>query len=332
MRQFSVIILSFLLSVVCPAQEKKRIAVLNFDYAAVRTSAAGILGGEADIGKAISDLLVAQLLADGKFALIERQALDRILTEQNFSNSDRTDSATAAKLGRVLGVDALVVGTVTQFGIDDKISNVGGSALTSIGMMNSKAGAALNNITSRFAGASVQKKDDRALVGITARLIDASTGQILVAVTGRGESRRSGTSLVGGFTGGAAYGTNSVNATAALVGDATRQSVISLAQQLEQISIPVNTVAKLRVEGLIADVAGNTVVLNIGRASGVQPGEKLDVLRNVRTVRDPQTQKVIRTIEDRIGEATLTEIDDSSSLATLSPGVVPKVGDRVRAR
>jgi curli biogenesis system outer membrane secretion channel CsgG len=332
MRQFSVIVLFFLVSAVCPAQEKKRIAVLNFDYAAVRTSAAGILGGQTDIGKAISDLLVAQLLADGKFSLIERQALDRILTEQNFSNSDRTDSATAATFGRILGVDALVVGTVTQFGMDNKVSNLGGSTLTRIGLVNSKAGATLNNITSRFSGTSVQKKEDRALVGITARVIDTSTGQILAAINGRGESRRSATSLVGGFTGGSAYGTNSVNATAALVGDATRQSVISLAQQLEQIRIPVDTGAKLRVEGLIADVAGNTVVLNIGRASGVQPGEKLDVVRTVRTVRDPQTQKVIRTIEDRIGEATLTEIDDSSSLATLPPGVVPKVGDRIRAR
>ena len=332
MRRFHIIFLCFLLSAVCPAQEKKRIAVLSFDYAAVRTSAAGILGGETDLGKAVSDLLVAQLLADGKFSLIERQVLDKILTEQNFSNSDRTDPSTAAKLGRILGVDALVVGTVTQFGLDNKVSNMGGSSLSGIGLMNSKAGAALNNITSHFAGASVQKKDDSALVGITARLIDTSTGQILAAVNGNGESRRSGTSLVGGFTGTAAYGSNSTNATAALVGDATRQSVTSLAQQLERIPIPVNTATKPKTEGLIADVSGNTVVLNIGRSSGVQPGEKLDVLRSVRTVRDPQTQKVIRTIEDRIGEATLTEIDDSSSLATLSPGVSAKVGDRVRAR
>jgi curli biogenesis system outer membrane secretion channel CsgG len=66
------------------AQNKKRVAILNFDCGGVHWPSASLLGGDFDVGKAISDLLVAQLSADGKFALIERQALDKVLAEQNF--------------------------------------------------------------------------------------------------------------------------------------------------------------------------------------------------------------------------------------------------------
>ena len=85
-----------------------------------------IFGSDQDIGKGISDMLVDKLLKDGKYRLVERSALDKILSEQNFSNSDRADSNTAAKIGKVLGVDAIIIGSITQFGRDDQHTNVGG--------------------------------------------------------------------------------------------------------------------------------------------------------------------------------------------------------------
>src|SRR5207253_4512426 len=65
-------------------------------------------------------------ISDAKYSVIERKALDKILAEQNFSNSDRADSSTAAKIGRILGVDAIIIGSITQFGRDDKNTTVGG--------------------------------------------------------------------------------------------------------------------------------------------------------------------------------------------------------------
>ena len=63
--------------------------------------------------------------------MIERKQLDKILAEQNFSNSDRADPNSAAKIARILGVDAIIVGSITQFGRDDKSTNVGGGAASS---------------------------------------------------------------------------------------------------------------------------------------------------------------------------------------------------------
>ena len=112
----------------CMAQ-KKRVAVLNFDYGTVKTNAAAIFGSDQDVGKGISDMLVQKLVTDGKYSVIERNALDKVLGEQNFSNSDRADASTAAKIGRVLGVDAIIIGSITQFGRDDQHTNIGGGGL-----------------------------------------------------------------------------------------------------------------------------------------------------------------------------------------------------------
>ena len=95
-----------LVSMIAPAgwaQSKKRVAVLNFDYATVRSSVAAVFGTDTDVGKGIADLLVTRLVNDGTYSVIERKALDKIIAEQNFSNSDRANPDTAAKLGRIAG-------------------------------------------------------------------------------------------------------------------------------------------------------------------------------------------------------------------------------------
>src|SRR5262252_6047085 len=111
------------------AQTKKRVAVMNFDYATVQSGVAAIFGSNQDIGKGIADLMVDKLVADGTYSVIERKALDKILAEQNFSNSDRADANSAAKIARILGVDAIIIGSITQFGRDDKKTDVGAGGL-----------------------------------------------------------------------------------------------------------------------------------------------------------------------------------------------------------
>ncbi|MEO8071145.1 MAG: CsgG/HfaB family protein, partial [Acidobacteriota bacterium] len=95
------------------AGRKPRIAILDFEYATVRSSVAAIFGTNVDVGQGVSDLLLTFLVKDGTFSIIERKTLDEILAEQNFSNSDRADPSSAAKIGRLLGVDAILVGSIT---------------------------------------------------------------------------------------------------------------------------------------------------------------------------------------------------------------------------
>jgi len=158
-----------------PAAAKKRVAVMNFDYGTVRSYVSSIFGSDQDVGKGISDLLVQKLVQDGRYSVIERNALDKILSEQNFSNSDRADAATAAKIGKVLGVDAIIIGSITQFGRDDQHTNVGGG------------GYGLG----KFGLGGVGTSKAKAVVGISARMVNTSTGEILVEAGQEAEVARS---------------------------------------------------------------------------------------------------------------------------------------------
>lgn len=83
-------------------------------------------------------------------------------------------------------------------------------------------------------------------------------------------------------------------------------------------------------DGLVADVSGKTLILNVGKNAGVQVGDKLKVGRTSREIKDPATGKVIRRIDTPLGTVTITDVDDLSSQGTYSgaPGV--KVGDHVK--
>ncbi len=190
-------LLATLLPTAAYAQAKKRIAIMDFDYATVQSVSAGIFGTNVDIGKGIADLLVDRLVNDGTYSVIERKALDKLIAEQNFSNSDRADSSSAARIGKLLGVNAIVVGSITQFGRDDKHTNIGGSAI--------------GGITGRYGLGGIGKKEAKAVVQISARLVNVETGEILAVAQGRGESERSGTSLIGSGGNWNASGSGGIN-------------------------------------------------------------------------------------------------------------------------
>jgi curli biogenesis system outer membrane secretion channel CsgG len=304
----------------CMGQQKKRVAVLNFDYGTVQSSVAAIFGSNQDVGKGISDLLVQKLVQDGKYSVIERNALDKVLGEQNFANSDRADSSTAAKIGRILGVDAVIVGTITQFGRDDKNTTVGGGAFGGYG--------------SKYGLGGIGKHNSKAVVGISARLVDTTTAEILAAVTGSGQSTRSGTSLIGAGGGGGNgadgnYDMSSHNFADTILGEAVHQAVDSTATQLDQeaATLPMR---KIEISGLVADVSGNTLILNVGSKAGVKVGDTLDISRPTRTIKDPVTGKVLKTITSKMGIATVTDVDEASATASYSGSAPAKVGDAAK--
>jgi len=300
-----------------PQGPKKRVAVMSFEYGTVMSSVQAIFGTNQDVGRGISDLLVMKLVNDGKYSVIERAALEKVLGEQNFSNSNRADSSTAAKIGKVLGVDMIVIGSITQFGRDDKKTTVGGGGfgLGKIGL------------------GGVQSRNSKAVVAVTARMIDTSTAEILAVAEGSGESARGGTSLVGagaggGGGGGGAFDMSSSNFGATILGEAVHKAVDSLGQQLDDKAAAMPT-HKIEISGLVADVSGNSLVLNVGSKSGVRLGDVLQISRVVRTVKDPATGKVIKSITNKIGDAKVTEVDENSATVIFTGSGAAKVGDAV---
>jgi cell shape-determining protein MreC len=84
-----------------------------------------------------------------------------------------------------------------------------------------------------------------------------------------------------------------------------------------------------KVNAVVADVSGNTLILNAGSNAGVKVGDELVISRAVRTVKDPTTGAVLKTVTTKIGMAKVTEVDEGSATVTLTPGTngPAKVGD-----
>lgn len=299
---------------------KKRIAVLDFDFATVQNNVASIFGTNQDIGKGIADLLVDRLVSDGRYSVVERKALMKVIAEQNFSNSDRADATTAAKLGKLLGVDGIVIGSITQFGRDDQNRTIGGSAF--------------GGLASRYGLGGVGQRKAKAVVGVSARLVNIQTAEILAVVMGKGESKRSGASLIGeggswGAGGGGNLNMGGSNFSETLLGEAVANAVNQVAIGLEndESRLPSHVIS---ISGLVADVSGNTLILNVGASAGVRVGDRLAITRGDRVIKDPATGKVIRRIEDPIGQVTITQVDADSSTATFAGAGTPKVGDTAK--
>jgi curli biogenesis system outer membrane secretion channel CsgG len=304
-----------------PQGDRRKVAVLDFNYATVMNSVQAVFGTNQDIGKGISDLLVNQLLADGTYRVIERAALDKILKEQNFSNSDRADGNSAAKIGKILGVDAIITGDITQFGRDDQNRSIGGGGLSNWG--------------ARYGLGNVGTKKAKAVVEITARVIDVNTAEILASATGHGESARSGTDLLGGGgswggAGGGHVDMGSSNFGQTIIGEAVKGAVTQLGQNLDSkaTNLPHTVV---QINGVVADATGNTLVINVGSKSGLRVGDRLAVTRVTRVIKDPVTGKPLRSVADPVGEMQITSVDEDSAVGTFTGAGQPKVGDAVKS-
>jgi curli biogenesis system outer membrane secretion channel CsgG len=298
-----------------PGGRKKRVAVLDFDYATVHAGVAAIFGQDIDVGKGITDLLVTKLVKDGTYSVIERKALDKILAEQNFSNSDRANPASAAKLGKLLGVDAIIVGSITQFGNDTKNTKVGGTG-------GGLAGFGLGGFS---------HKKSKAIVQIDARVVNIDTAEILVVSEGKGESSRESTSMLGGGSNWHGFGAGAVDFGSSdfqntIIGEAVKAAVDQMSTGLISDAGKVET-RTVVVEGLVAAVDGKTIVLNIGAKTGIKVGDHLSVERVSREIKDPATGKVIRRMSSQIGTIEITDVDDISAVGNLLTGTGLKVGD-----
>ena len=299
------------------AAQKKRVAVLDFEYGTVAPNIYAIFGGHYDIGVGIRDLVVEKLVQGGVYSVIERAALDKIMQEQNFSNSDRANPTSAAKLGQLLGVDVIIIGSITQFGRDDQSTKVSTGAF-------GRFGAAIGG---------VGRKKAKAVVAITARMIDVNTAEILGVSTGVGESAREGTSLAGfgaggGGGGGGAVDMSSSNFANTIIGEATTEAVNPVARELERYAGNIAS-RTVEVDGLVADYSNGTIIINVGSQVGVKVGDTLQIKRVTREVKDPVTGKVLRRIEETLGTMTITEVDATSAVGTYAGATPPQVGDTV---
>ncbi len=81
----------------------KTIAIYGFE----------VIGRPGDsYAKFATEKLTHYLVSNGVLMVIERSRIDQILKEQSLSMTGAVDAGTAAKIGKILSVDAVVIGTI----------------------------------------------------------------------------------------------------------------------------------------------------------------------------------------------------------------------------
>jgi len=140
-----------------------------------RLDARAVTGG-------IRDLLTTALFNSNRFIVLEREAIDEVLVEQEFGASGRAGEASRIPLGQIEGAELLVVGALTAF----DAGQAGGVAFPIPIPLNAGRDMAIINVRIR-----------RSYASMDVRIIDVATSRILAAVAVEGGTTKFGAGLAG---------------------------------------------------------------------------------------------------------------------------------------
>ena len=192
-------------------------------------------------------------------------------------------------MGKILGLNAIVTGAISNFGT----RTTGSDYLIT------------------------QSKRQEATCTVDVRVVDAETGQILYADSGKGVSKVSS----GGFLG---LGTKGGYAES-IEGDALRAAVSEL---IVNVTSQIN---KKPWSSRIAQVANGKIYLSAGTESGLEVGQKLKVYSQGAEIKDPDSGVVLGREEEEMGELEVaSHAGDKLSLGKILKGRTPTKGDICR--
>jgi len=127
--------------------KKTKIAVLDFQMQGEKTEAK-------DMGKIVAEWLITGLVETGRFDVIERRLLEKLLEEQKLGVTGAIDPNSAAQLGKILGVKTIVSGTVTSLEgyteINARLINVDTASIMAAVKVQARSAGRLNDLVSQI--------------------------------------------------------------------------------------------------------------------------------------------------------------------------------------
>jgi len=253
---------------------KKRIAVFKFED---KTAHVYRWWTGQPVGEGMADMLTTALVKSGKYRVLERQEIEEVvLKEQALGQSGAVTPESAAKVGKLLGAELAIVGSVSEFGYKEM----------------EKGG--------RIGGISVGGKKMSSTVAIDVRFINTTTGEIITAETVRKEKSTAGLSV---FTPKIDF-KDEKEFDESLVGKATREAIDELVKKIDAATL------NLPWEAKVARVSPDgSVIINSGAEAGVQVGDVFVVYRKGEEIIDPDTGESLGSEDTKVG--TIQVVDNS---------------------
>lgn len=265
------------------------VAVLDFDTKGLTSN----WWGAFEPGVAISDLVTNQLVNTGKFNVVDRTHLNNTLQEHQLSAGGEVSPATLVRSGQLIGAKYLVVGNVLQF------AQTGQSGANAGGLIGGIAGGIIGGV-----------RTNRVTLQVAVRVIDATTGQILQTISD--EQTKSGTSWgTGGFSGSVGGSYSNQQFVSSTMGQLINAVALDIANKLDPSKFNLRP-AGPTLSGKVIAVDGNSLIINLGAATGVAVGMYFDVM-TVREIRDPDSGKML-TSHQTTGKIQIVSVDADTAV------------------
>lgn len=226
------------------------------------------------VGEGMADMLITELVKSGKYKVLERTEMEKILNEQSLSMSGIVTPQSAAQAGNMLGVELAIMGSVTEFGWARGSKDV------------------------QIKGFGLGVASSSATVAVDVRFVNTTTGEIVSAENVRKEKSKKGLKV----------NTDDVNFNnqndfdESLVGKATREAIGQLVQMLDTALTSLPWQAKI--------IKGTPdIFINVGSEAGVGVGDVLVVYRAGEELVDPDTGLSLGSVETKIG--TIRVVDNT---------------------
>jgi len=248
---------------------KKRVAVFIFDDKADKSWR---WWNNKGVGEGIAEMLTTALVKTGNYRVIERRQLDQILKEQDLGASGIVTPQSAAKIGKVLGVELAIMGAVTEFGY--KKSDTGG----------------------RIKGIGLGLQSQSATVGLDCRMVNTTTAEIIAADNVRKEKSSKGIRV---STRKLSF-KNRKSFDESLVGKAAREAVKDVIRLIDKNAPNIPWQAK------IVTVKGDKVFINAGAVSGIQTGDVFVIYQKGEELLDPDTGLSLGSMDTKVGAIKVT--------------------------
>lgn len=265
---------------------RPRLAVLSFQ----NNSSWGYWGDK--LGLAASDELTTQLVNTGAFSVIERAQINAILAEQHLDLSGAVDPSTAVKVGKLLGAQAVLLGSITRFSITRKSAGIG-----------------------PFSASLSQAESS-----LDVRVVNTTTGEIMVVAEG------SGTKSFGG----AAYKDIDFQssfdqgvAQAALRPAVSEAVKTILGQKAKLAKMPGGAPAASIVGG-----RNGSVYIDHGQNFGVTVGQRFDVYHVTDVIKDTNGN-VLDKVTSKVGVIEVTRVLSKAAICKIVSGQATQ-GDTVK--
>jgi len=271
---------------------KKRIAVVDL-------KPGRYYGGISGVEHQVTNMLVTSLVNSGNFAVVERNELKAIMKEQALGLTGALSSQSAASIGSLLGVQAIIIGTITECG---QKATRGSINLGNIGVKRQKLSAE---------------------IAIDVRVINTTTGEIIVAAASRKEKSKTGLSLrAGDFS-----KKSSLDFDRTLLGKAARDAVMEGAAKISR------AMSNIPWQGKVIKVSNNIVYIKPGSDAGLRIGSHFYVYHKGEALIDPDTGMPLGSEETKCAEIQIVSfVGNKVAKANVRSGGNISKGDIVKTK